>query len=286
MTNFSRVGLVVRPDDENVANTFNEVIACLQERQIDFVFEKSAQSIANGAETVAFEHIAENCDLVIVIGGDGTLLSSARALADHDVPLIGINRGRLGFLVDVPSDDNMAGLSSILDGDYVEEYRSILETRILRDGECIAKSYALNDTVIRVHERLQIMDYDILIDDALVAHQRADGLIISTPSGSTAYSLSNGGPIVAPTIDTLILNPLCPHTLNSRPLLVDGNSCIKIHLWDDDVRQAQVVCDGQVYMDAMLGDMVNIFCRDKKIRLLHRESYDYHRILREKLGWG
>lgn len=286
MTNFSRVGLIVRPDDENVANTFKEVIACLKERQLDFVFENSTLSIANGADTVPPEFIAENCDLAIVIGGDGTLLTAARALADSDVPLVGINRGRLGFLVDVPSDDDMKGLGSILDGDYVEEYRSILETRILRDGECIAKSYALNDTVIRVHERLQIMDYDIIIDDALVAHQRADGLIISTPSGSTAYSLSNGGPIVAPTVDTLILNPLCPHTLNSRPLLVDGNSCIKIHLWDDDVRQAQVVCDGQVYMDAMLGDMVNVFCREKKLCLLHRESYDYHRILREKLGWG
>ena len=211
---------------------------------------------------------------------------SPRSLVDHDVPIVGINRGRLGFLADVSPDDGLAELNNILDGDYTEEKRALLQTRILRDGQSVASAYAFNDTVIRVRDRLQIMDFDIIIDDVLVTHQRADGLIVATASGSTAYSLSNGGPIVAPTIDTMIVHPICPHTLTSRPLLVEGESRIRVHLWDDDVSEAQVICDGQVYMDAMLGDMVDIRRNPHRVRLLHPETYDYHRVLREKLNWA
>jgi NAD+ kinase len=222
----------------------------------------------------------------VVIGGDGTLLGVARALIDHNVPIVGINRGRLGFLVDVSPKNQLAELDLILGGDYISEERSLLKSRVLRDGECVASSHSFNDTVIRVRDRLQIMDYDIIIDDLLVTHQRADGLIIATPSGSTAYSLSNGGPIVAPTIDALIVHPICPHTLSSRPLLVEGKSCIRVHLWDDEVSDAQIVCDGQIYMGAMLGDMVEITRHANKMQLLHPEHYDYYRVLREKLNWG
>ncbi|MFK8082508.1 MAG: NAD(+) kinase [Granulosicoccus sp.] len=286
MTNFSRVGLIVKFNDESVTNTANDVIACLESCGLDVALEHSTSSLIDNRDTVPLEEIAATCDLAVVIGGDGTLLSAARALVDHDVPLVGINRGRLGFLVDVPPTPGLAALKSILNGEYLEEHRAMLQTRILRDGECVADSHAFNDTVIRVRDRLQIMDFDIIIDDVLVTHQRADGLIIATPSGSTAYSLSNGGPIVAPTIDTLIVHPICPHTLTSRPLLVEGESRIRVHLWDDDVSAAQVVCDGQVYMDAMLGDMVDIRRNPQRVRLLHPENYDYHRILREKLSWG
>ncbi|MFK7860539.1 MAG: NAD(+) kinase [Granulosicoccus sp.] len=286
MTNFSRVGLIVKFNDESVTNTANDVIACFESHGLDVALEHSTRNLIENRDTVAIEEIARTCDLAVVIGGDGTLLSAARALVDHDIPLVGINRGRLGFLVDVPPAPGLTALNGILNGEYLEENRTMLQTRILRDGECVANSHAFNDTVIRVRDRLQIMDFDIIIDDVLVTHQRADGLIVATPSGSTAYSLSNGGPIVAPTIDTLIVHPICPHTLTSRPLLVEGESRIKVHLWDDDVSAAQVVCDGQVYMDAMLGDMVEICRHPKRMRLLHPEDYDYHRILREKLNWG
>ena len=200
--------------------------------------------------------IAERCDLAVVIGGDGTLLHAARSLVDKGVPIVGVNRGRLGFLVDVPPDGGLEELGDIIKGRYIAEERAMLETRVLRDGDCVASSYSFNDTVIRVRDLLQLMDFDIIIDDVLVTHQRADGLIVATPSGSTAYSLSNGGPIVGPTIDALVLQPICPHTLTSRPLMVDAGSSIRVHLWDDDVMRAQVVCDGQVYMDASLGDMI------------------------------
>ena len=250
------------------------------------MLDNSTRGLIDGHTTVATSELASSCDLAIVIGGDGTLLSAARSLVDHNVPIVGVNRGRLGFLVDVPPDNKLCELSEILEGQYLEEHRSLLTTRILREGETVGESYAFNDCVIRVRDLLQIMDFDVIIDDVLVTHQRADGIIIATPSGSTAYSLSNGGPIVGPTIDALVVQPICAHTLTSRPLMVDAASSIRIHLWDDEIRKAQVICDGQIYMDAMLGDMIEIRRKDEPVRLLHPETYDYHRILREKLNWG
>lgn len=286
MTKFSRAGLIVKFNDDSVATTLADVIACLENLGVDVLLDNSTRGLIDGRLTVTTSEIATQCDLAVVIGGDGTLLSAARQLVDHHVPIVGINRGRLGFLVDVSPAGDLDELSQIVKGQYLEENRALLQTRILRDGESVASSYAFNDTVIRVKDLLQIMDFDIIIDDVLVTHQRADGIIIATPSGSTAYCLSNGGPIVGPTIDALVLQPISPHTLTSRTLMVDANSTIRVHLWDDDISRAQVVCDGQIYMDAMLGDMIEIKRNSNRVRLLHPESYDYHRILREKLNWG
>lgn len=286
MSNFSRAGLIVKFNDESVASTLNDVIACLSAHDIETVLDNSTRGLVDGQKTVPTSELASVCDLAIVIGGDGTLLSAARSLVDHDVPIVGVNRGRLGFLVDVPPDTGLGELSDILEGQYLEERRSLLSTRILREGETVGESYAFNDCVIRVRDLLQIMDFDVIIDDVLVTHQRADGIIVATPSGSTAYSLSNGGPIVGPTIDAMIVQPICAHTLTSRPLMVDAASVIRIHLWDDEIRKAQVICDGQIYMDAMLGDMIEVKRKEQRVRLLHPETYDYHRILREKLNWG
>jgi NAD+ kinase len=286
MTTFSRAGLIVKYNDESVANTLNDVIACLEGLNLEVVLDESTGDLVSDRPKVSTDTIATSCDLAVVIGGDGTLLSAARSLVDHDVPIVGINRGRLGFLVDVSPSDGLDELMQIVNGQYIEEKRALLETRILRDGDCIASSYAFNDTVMRVKDLLQIMDFDIIIDDVLVTHQRADGIIVATPTGSTAYSLSNGGPIVGPTVDALVVQPICAHILTSRPLMVDASSTIRVHLWDDDMRKAQVVCDGQIYMDAMLGDMIEIKRNANRVKLLHPESYDYHRILREKLNWG
>ncbi len=286
MTTFTRAGLIVKFNDESVANTLNDVIACLESLDVEVMLDESIGQLVAEKPKVPTSEIAEKCDLAVVIGGDGTLLSAARSLVDHNVPIVGINRGRLGFLVDVSPANGLDQLTQIVKGQHIEEQRALLQTRVLRDGDCIASSYAFNDTVMRVKDLLQIMDFDIIIDDVLVTHQRADGIIVATPSGSTAYSLSNGGPIVGPTIDALVVQPICAHTLTSRPLMVDANSTIRVHLWDDDVTHAQVVCDGQIYMDAMLGDMIEIKRNPNRVRLLHPESYDYHRILREKLNWG
>ena len=287
MTEFTRAGLLVKVGDESVASTLADVIARFESLGIETVLDESTRGLVDGAaETLPRATLGERCDLAVVIGGDGTLLNAARSLVDTGVPIVGVNRGRLGFLVDVPPDGGLEELVAIVEGRYIAEERTMLETRVLRDGERVASSYSFNDTVIRVRDVLQLMDFDVIIDDVLVTHQRADGLIVATPSGSTAYSLSNGGPIVGPTIDAVVLQPICPHALTSRPLMVDASSRIRVHLWDDDVLRAQIVCDGQVYMEASLGDMIEIRRKTRRVRLLHPESYDYHRILREKLNWN
>ncbi len=286
MKKFSRIGLLVKINDESVASTISDVIHLLESLDVEVMLSHSTNGLIDAGPTVPPSDIGEQCDLAIVIGGDGTLLHATRELVDYDVPIVGVNRGRLGFLVDVPPTKGLERLAAIINGQYIEEERIMLFTRIMREGEPIASAYAFNDTVVRVRDVLQIMDFDITIDDVLVTHQRADGLIIATPSGSTAYSLSNGGPIVGPSVNAVVLQPICPHTLTSRALMVDASSRIRMHLWDDQVLEAQVICDGQVYMDATLGDMIEITAMDKRVRLLHPETYDYHQILREKLNWG
>lgn len=286
MAEFRTAGIVVKIHDNSVANTLQEVIELLHSLSITVVLDKSTEGLVDAGPTANLMAADVDCDVVIVIGGDGTLLHAARNLVDKNTPLIGVNRGRLGFLVDVPPGNGYQTLQAILDGVYQEEDRFLLDIRVLRDGKAQATSSAFNDVVIRVKDMLQIMDYDILIDDQLVTHQRADGLVVATPSGSTAYSLSNGGPIVGPSIEALVLQPICPHTLTSRPLMVDANSAIRVHIWDDEIHSAQVICDGQVYMNAGLGDMIEIKVKSERIKLLHPENYDYHKILREKLNWG
>jgi len=286
MPTYSTVGLIVKISDDSVSSTLAAVHQHLHDMGLATVLEHSTQGMLDDIETVDMTALGEICDVAVIIGGDGTLLNAARALVDHKVPLIGVNRGRLGFLVDVPPDGDFDDLTQILKGQSISEERFLLEARVMRDGEVQASSYAFNDVVIRVKDLLQIMDFDILIDDRLVTHQRADGVVVATPSGSTAYSLSNGGPIVGPSIHAVVLQPICPHTLTSRPLMVDANSSIRVHLWDADVKTVQVICDGQVYSNATLGDMIEIKCKKQRITLLHPPKYDYHQILREKLNWG
>ncbi len=286
MTTFSRAGLVVKPDDGSVADTLSEVIRRLDALGIEVIAGESTGELAGDRTVMSIDALGRNVDVAIVIGGDGTMLNAARALVDHQVPIIGVNRGRLGFLVDVsPDDDGLDALTAILQGDSYAEQRSMLSAHILRDGVRIGGSTALNDVVLRVTDVLRLMEFDILIDGHRVTRQRADGLIVATPSGSTAYSLSNGGPIVAPTVDGFVLQPICPHMLSSRPLVVDASRRLETHLIDEDVKNAQLVSDGQVYMDVTKGDVIVVERHPQQLTMLHPADYDYHRLLREKLSW-
>jgi NAD+ kinase len=285
MTTFSRAGLVVKPDDDSVADTLSEVIRRLDALGIKVVAGDSTASLVGDRDTVGIDALGSSVDVAIVIGGDGTMLNTARALVDYKVPIIGVNRGRLGFLVDVSPDDSLDALTAILQGESYAEQRCMLSAHILRDGVRVGGSTALNDVVLRVTDVLRLMEFDILIDGQRVTRQRADGLIVATPSGSTAYSLSNGGPIVAPTVNGFVLQPICPHMLSSRPLVVEGSRRIETHLIDEDVKNAQLVCDGQVYMDVTVGDVVVVERHSQQLTMLHPADYDFHRLLREKLSW-
>ncbi len=285
MTAFSTVGLVVRQQDHSVADTLKDIHALLERKGCVTRFEHGTDGMVDDVETVGFDTIGEQCDLAIVIGGDGTLLSAARDLVDFDVPLVGVNRGRLGFLTDVHPDENLLQLAAILEGDYVPDERLMLRMDVERDGEVMSTDSAFNDVVIRNTQMLRIVDFEVYIDGSFVNHQRADGIIVSTPSGSTAYSLSNGGPIVNPQLQGIILQPICPHTLSSRPLVVPEDCTIEIVVCDDGAPNAQAVCDGQLYHHVQRDDIVRVRRKRRHLTLLHPSDYDYFQILRAKLNW-
>jgi NAD+ kinase len=286
MSEFSTVGLIARLNDLKVADTLHQICNMLEEKGMQVVLDHSTRGLIGGPLTVDIEVLGQQCDLAIVIGGDGTLLHAARELVDFGVPIVGVNRGRLGFLVDVPPDEGLVELGDILDGNYLEEERFLIDMRVCRDGEEIHRAYGFNDLVLRIRDMLRIVEFETYINGAFVNRQRADGIIVSTPSGSTAYSLSNGGPIVSPSLDAIVLQPICPHTLSSRPLVVDADAEIEIRIVDKDIDTGQLVSDGQIYMDVRTEDRILVRRKSQRIRLLHPTSYNYYQLLRAKLNWS
>ncbi|MDH5257512.1 MAG: NAD(+) kinase, partial [Gammaproteobacteria bacterium] len=232
------------------------------------------------------QEMGESCDLVIAMGGDGTLLSAARSLSSYSVPMVGINLGTLGFLTDIVASQTKEKLSEILDGQYIAEDRLLLNVKIIRDGEQINESIAFNDVVVHKWEEARMLEFETIIDGGFVNTQRSDGLIIATPTGSTAYALSGGGPIVHPTLNAFLLVPICPHTLSQRPLVVHGDSSVDVTVSTSGHARAQVTCDGQINLGVIGGDKICIKKLEKKVTLLHPLDYNYYEILRAKLHWG
>ena len=286
MLNFSKVGLISKSNDLSVSETLNNVYNLLQDKGLEVLLDTSTRGLLGGPITVDIETIAQECDLAVVIGGDGTLLHAAREMVNADVPLIGVNRGRLGFLVDVSPEDGLHKLIEIIDGDYLQEERLMLNCWLTRRGEIIHQALAFNDMVMRTKNVLQIIEFEISINGSFVLSQRADGVIVASPSGSTAYSLSSGGPIINPNLPAVVVQPICPHTLSSRPLVVNADSEISVLVTEKKTVHAQMVCDGQVYNDLQNDDIIEVRQHEKAIRILHPSNYDYHAILREKLRWG
>jgi NAD+ kinase len=219
------------------------------------------------------KEIGGQVDLAIVMGGDGTLLNIARSLVDSQVPLIGVNQGRLGFLADVSIDTMFSTLDEMLSGQYVAEDRIMLEA-----------SVAFNDVVVSKSTMGRLIEFEVYIDNQFVYSQRADGLVVASPTGSTAYALSSGGPILHPTLEAVVMVPICPHTLSARPIAVNSRSEIEINLIH--ASDARVHFDGQLHSDLMVGDRVVIRRAGKTVRLLHPEGHNYYDTLRQKLHWG
>jgi NAD+ kinase len=224
--------------------------------------------------------------LIIVLGGDGSLLGAARMLARHNVPVLGINRGRLGFLTDILPEELEEKVGAVLDGEYVLEKRFLLNVVVKRNGELIGRGEALNDVVVNSGTSARMIEFDLYIGDEFVYRQRSDGLIVSTPTGSTAYSLSAGGPIMHPKLDAVVLVPMFPHTLSSRPIVIDGNSEIRIDINHINDIHPPVTCDGQVHLTTMPGDSVVISKKRHKMKLIHPLGHSFYASCRDKLGWG
>ena len=238
-----------------------------------------------GVHTVLEADLARDADLIVAIGGDGTMLHAARMAAMADVPVLGINRGRLGFLADVGPEQMVQSLDDALGGRCQAERRMLLAAHILADGQPI-DALALNDVVVAKRETGRMVDVRTWVNGAYVNTHVGDGFIIATPTGSTAYALSCGGPIVHPSLDAVVLVPVCPHTLSDRPIVVPAGSVVEIELADRFESRAQVVCDGIVLCDLDPGVRLRIERARVSATLLHPPGHDYYRILRSKLHWG
>jgi len=232
------------------------------------------------------DSIADQADLVIAIGGDGTLLYAARLVAHKGVPLIGINRGRLGFLTDVLPQDMLASVDAAIEGRCERDERALLEARLIGASGKTTQALALNDVVLQKWETGRMLDFETWIDGAYVNSHGGDGLVVASSTGSTAYALSCGGPIVAPHLDALVVAPICPHTLSDRPIVVSGRSVITVRLIDRPDTRAQITCDGVPLGELTPGDRLEVHPTSRTITLLHPNRFEYYRLLRSKLHWG
>ena len=286
---FRSIGLVGKYGDPRAGDTLRPLADYLARRghaiTLDLITAETNPQLRLPAANMAT--IARDCDLCIVVGGDGTLLHAARELAGHDVPLIGINLGRLGFLVDVSPETMTDTLDRMLAGEYQEEQRFLLHMVLERGGEHHPCSTSvLNDVVIHKWNTARMIEYETFINGRFVHRQRADGLVVSTPTGSTAYALSAGGPILHPSVNAILLVPICPHTLSNRPYVVDGDSEIEVKICEHDHEHARITCDGDACVGLKPGSRVLIRRHDHGIRILHPQQHDHFQIMRTKLHWS
>jgi len=290
---FRNIGIIGRlvsekQGNEKVIESVRLLKRFLLARDLTVVLEKElAQAFPDhGLQVSTRKLIGEICDLIIVVGGDGSMLGAARDLAKQKVPVLGINRGGLGFLTDISPEEIEQKVGEVLDGHYEVEQRFLLDAEIKRDGEPIGRGSAFNDVVVSSGGTARMMEFELEIEGQFVYSQRSDGLIVSTPTGSTAYSLSAGGPIMHPKLDALCLVPMFPHSLNSRPLMVDGNAEIKLRLGDDLNTMPIITCDGHLSFQARAGDVVYIYKKPHKLKLIHPVDHSFYLACRDKLGWG
>lgn len=288
MDYFRNIGLIGRLGSKTVIDSLKQLIRFLNDKGLTTVLDERISDMmpGHGQKTCKQEVMGEICDLVIVVGGDGSLLGAARALSPSHVPVLGVNRGNLGFLTDITPADIEEKVAEVLEGKYMVESRFLLDLVVTRDGEVLAEGTALNDVVLHPGKAIQIIQFELHIEGQFVYTQRSDGLIVSTPTGSTAYSLSGGGPIMSPKLDALVLVPMFPHTLSSRPIVVDGNSELKLVISENNKTYPTVSCDGQLSIGLAPGDIIKIHKNPHKLKLLHPLNYDFYRTCREKLGWG
>lgn len=288
MTDFKRIALVASLDMPKVTATLNRLAQLLPEHGHEVVIESGTASLVTNAELPRCDRdqLGGRVDLVIVVGGDGSMLAAARDLVDAGVPLLGVNRGRLGFLTDIMPSQVDSRLLDVLAGKYQISDRHLLHMRVLRQGGLVGEGLALNDVVIHPGMSVRMMEFELYVDDQFVYSQRSDGLIVSTPTGSTAYALSGGGPIVHPKLNATVLVPMNPHTLSNRPIVVDGDSSIRIYVGRRRELQPHITCDGQTHVMSEPGDAIEIVRHPRPVRLIHPRDHNFYETCRDKLGWG
>jgi len=279
------IGILTKPKSPEMKSTLQGVVTWLRERNISVLLDTTSAALLNESGGIQKTKLVGEADVVLVLGGDGTILSAARLAAERSIPILGVNMGGLGFLTEVRLDDLYASLDRVFTNDVVLDERLMLETHVHRHGETVARGVVLNDVVISKGTSAHMVELKISIQGQFVTNLRADGLIIGTPTGSTAYSLSAGGPIINPAVQALILTPISPHTLTHRPLIVPENVEVEVTLTSKD-DGAMATLDGQVGIVITQGDTAVIRTSDRRTQLIRFPESHYYEVLREKLKWG
>ena len=280
---FGRVALVGKLGSPEIAASLRELTAFLRQRGCETFIEKETAA-GIGERGLDYAAIGASADLAVVIGGDGTLLAAARNLVRHRVPVVGINQGRVGFMTDIGHRDMQQGIGSILEGQYAIEDRAVLDAEIIRGRESVLRTLALNEAVVGKGSQGRLIEFELSLDGEFVYALRADGVIVATPTGSTAYALSAQGPILHPAVPALALVPLAPHTLSARPVSVSDRSVIEISL--KHALDARAHFDGLALTDMQEGDRLVLKRSSDVVRFVHPPGYRYFATLREKLGWS
>ncbi|TLU61611.1 NAD(+) kinase [Thalassotalea litorea] len=285
---YKTIGLIGKPDHSGALATIQSLLSYLTDKGYQVLVEtKVARKIeVKPSQTREITEIGELADLAIVVGGDGYMLGAARVLACYNIAVVGVNRGNLGFLTDISPDNLFDPLEEILQGRSKTEHRFLIQTEVYRHGQLKSANSAVNEAVLHPGKVASMMEFEVYLDDVFMFSQRSDGLIVSTPTGSTAYSMSAGGSILTPNLNALTLVPMFPHTLTSRPIVVDGDSVLKLVVATNNSEDLQVSCDGHVILAVMPGDEIIIRKCEQTLRLVHPLDHDYFNVLRSKLSWG
>jgi NAD+ kinase len=285
---FKKIGLWGRLSEGNVADPALQISRHLRQRGVEVFAAETAlgKDGLRDVERVPESELAATVDLLVAIGGDGNMLRAARRAAGHDVPLLGVNRGRLGFLTDITPEEMLDTIDAILAGDYLAEKRQLLEATIVEEGGATSSMPALNDIVLQKGDSGRIIEFITTVDGSYVNTHGGDGLIVATATGSTAYALSCGGPIIQPDVDALVMIPICPHTLSDRPLVLRGSSEIEVRLEKGQGYLGHIACDGEELGRVDETATLRVSAMNERVTFLHPRDYNYYELLRSKLNWG
>lgn len=287
---FNSVGIIGKYGDNDVSGTIALVLKVIDELGAKALIDESTthNAFADLAKhkTVDRQTLVEHADIIIAVGGDGSFLASSRSIIETGKPITGVNMGRLGFLTDISPNEIHSVLHEVLTGKYTHEARTVLSSTVIRNGSVIAKNVGINDIVIHKRSVARMVELDVYLNNRFLSSYHADGLIVSSPTGSTAYALSSGGPILQGNLEALVLVPICPHTLTQRPIVIDANTEQRIEITENNDNNLQVSIDGQEEVPLLVGDTVLITKHTKKLNIFHPCDYDHLQRLRKKLNWG
>ena len=288
MQSFKNIGLIGRLGSAKVVETLKRLIRFLDDAGYHVIVEDRTASalLERGHAEASRRMLGELCDLVIVVGGDGSLLGAARTLCRSGTLVLGVNRGRLGFLTDISPDELEARVGEVLAGQYEVEQRFLLDAELYRGDSLVGSGDALNEVVLHPGKAVRMIEFELFIDGQFVYSQRSDGLIIATPTGSTAYAMSGGGPIMHPKLDVVTLVPMFPHTLSSRPIVIDAGCEIRCHIGETNQTYPLISCDGQTRAVAKPDDVLVIRRKPQNVQLVHPLGHNFYDVLRSKLGWS